>query len=839
MPKHRPKNKLYFILLLVFLSVLGSIWSAYAIFNNLPSPDRVYDRNIIQSTKIYDRTGQVLLYEVHGEEKRTVIPFQNIPESVKKAVLAAEDINFYSHSGLDFKGIFRAILTNLKTGSLSQGGSTITQQLVKSTLLGPEKTFRRKIREWILSLLLERKYSKDEILGLYLNQIPYGSNAYGIEAASQTYFNKEAKNLTMAEAATLAGIPKAPTYYSPYGSHKEDLLNRRNWILGRMEEVGFVSKEEAEKSRKEPLVFSPPSQSIKAPHFVMYVKEYLTQKYGEDVVEQGGLKVVTTLDWELQQAAEQIIKEGAEQNKKNIGAANAALVALNPKNGEILSMVGSKDYWAKPENKGCSPGINCVFDPHVNITTRLRQPGSSFKPFIYATAFKKGYTPTTVLFDVFTEFNPNCSSDGYQTFAPGSGNCYHPHNYDGKFRGPVSLRQALAQSLNIPSVKLLYLAGIPDSIKTVQEMGITSLNTPERYGLSLVLGGAEVSLLEITSAFGVFSQDGILHPKTAILKIEDVGQEILEEKKENSFPVLDTEVARTINSIMSDNDARVPVFSPQSSLYFPNRQVAVKTGTTQESRDAWVIGYTPSVVVGVWAGNNNNEPMNKSSISVVVAAPLWHKFMELAAGKNPPENFIPPENKIPEKPILRGIYQSGAVVKIDKITKKLATQYTPPELIEEIGTGEIKSILAQIDKNNPLGDSPLNPYNEPQYKNWQAAIDRWLSVHNLNLATIPKDFDDAHAPNKKPILTLLYPDDSVAENVDRVKINLKSFYPIKELSLFINDSLTEVKTPLTTSGEIIFNLINKIPPGENTLKLSAYDSVGNKIELEKKIIILR
>ncbi|MFY9463021.1 MAG: transglycosylase domain-containing protein, partial [Candidatus Sungiibacteriota bacterium] len=494
----KSRTRAFFILAIFFvLLFLGGAASVYSLVRDMPNPSRVGERSVIESTKIYDRTGTIVLYEIHGNQRRSVIPFDQIPDSVKKATLAAEDINFYRHIGIDWRGIARAIVTNITRGNFSQGGSTITQQFVKNSLLGPEKTLTRKIREQILSLLLERNYSKDEIFGFYLNQIPYGANTYGISAAAEYYFNKKPADLTLAEGAALASLPKAPTYYSPYGPRKKELLQRKDWTLDRMADAGLIARADVDAAKLEALVFAPPREAIRAPHFVEYVRDYLNKKYGEQTVEQGGLKVTTTLDWTLQEEAEKIIREGAEANEKLVGASNAALVAIDPQSGDILALVGSRDYLAESLPKGCTAGITCTFDPYVNIATASRQPGSAFKPFVYATAFKKGYTPETVLFDVATEFNPLCNPDG----SPGAGvrdpkQCYHPQDYDGTFRGPVSMRQAIAQSLNVPAVKVLYLAGIPDSIATAQTMGITTLTQPDRYGLSLVLGGAEVTLLD-------------------------------------------------------------------------------------------------------------------------------------------------------------------------------------------------------------------------------------------------------------------------------------------------------------------------------------------------------
>ncbi len=819
---------MYLLFFLAALFFIIGTRSLYVIFRSLPNPERITERSIAQSTKIYDRTGSILLYEIHGEEKRTIVAFNDIPQTVKQATLAAEDVHFYQHSGIDIKGIARAFFVNLLRGDISQGGSTITQQLVKNSILTSERTFTRKIKEAILSLLIEKKYSKDEILGLYLNQIPYGSNAYGVSAAAETYFNKPLSALTLPEAALVASLPKAPTYYSPYGSHKEDLIHRKNWVLDHMAESGFITPAEADAAKKELLVFNLPQQSIRAPHFVMYVREYLNETYGDQFVESGGLHVITTLDWKLQQQAEKTVTEGAEKNNKLVGAKNAALVSLDPKTGDILAMVGSRDYF------------DIQNDGNVNVALRPRQPGSAFKPFVYATAFKKGYTPETVLFDVPTEFNVNCNADG----TPGPAiqdpkSCYHPKNYDDKFRGPVDLRHAIAQSLNVPSVKLLYLAGVDNTIATAKDMGISTLTDPQRYGLSLVLGGAEVNLLEMTSAFGAFAQDGILHPKTSILRIENSDGTVIEEKKDSSVPVIDTEVARMINDVLSDNDARVPIFNPHSSLYFPDKKVAAKTGTTQDYRDAWTIGYTPSLVTGVWVGNNDNTPMNQKALSVMVAAPIWHGMMETALAMMPPEDFTPPERHHAEKPILRGIYRAGGIINIDKISRKLATAFTPPDMIQEVGYGEIVSILGVLKKDDPLGPPPATPSNDPQFKNWQWAIDTWVAKNPIPIPMNPLGFDDTHTSEKQPRMTLVSPNQDVmaSQDINEIAINVESYFPLQEIQLFINDSLIDSKTTPISQGRVAFSLVDIPNIGLLHIKLIAYDTVKNKVILEKIITI--
>ena len=591
------RTKKIILWLLAIFFIIG-VASFLYIAKDLPNPKELEERQITESTKIYDRTGQVILYDIHGEEKRTVIAFNEIPDSIKNATIAVEDANFYHHFGLDFKGIARAVWGVITGNRSAGGGSTITQQFIKKSFFSDKRSYIRKFKEWILALELEIKYSKDEILGFYLNQIPYGSNAYGIEAAAQTFFNKPAKDLTLAESALLVSLPQAPTYYSPFGSHPEELRNRQEYVLNRMTELGYISSNEAETAKQEELKFVYRPNAIKAPHFVMYIKEYLEEKYGADAVEKTGLKVYTTLDWDMQQAAEKIISDGAASNEKKYRAGNAALVALDPKTGQILTMVGSRDYF------------DIEHDGNVNVTIRPRQPGSSFKPFAYVTAFANGYTPDTILFDLKTEFNPNCSADANSQYDQYGIACYNPGNYDDKFRGPVTARQALAQSLNIPAVQMLYLAGINDTIKTAKAMGINLAS--QYYGLSLVLGGGEVKLLEQTAAYGVFAAEGVKHAKTAILKIEKSNGEILEEYKDESEKVLEPQLTRLISNILSDNNARAPVFGTASPLYFPERQVAAKTGTTEQYRDAWTMGYTPSLVVGLWVGNNNNTPMSKA-----------------------------------------------------------------------------------------------------------------------------------------------------------------------------------------------------------------------------------
>ncbi len=605
---------LAFLCALIFFGVAFFIY----IYWNTPSIDKLLSENISQTSVIYDRTGEHILYEMHGEENRKVISHGEIPDNMRLAAIAAEDGDFYNHPGIDMKAILRALGTDVASSEKQQGASTITQQLARNVFLSREKTFKRKFLEIVLAIKIERNFSKDEILDMYLNEVPYGSNAYGIESAAQTFLGKEAKDLTLDEAALLAALPNATTFYSPYGNHTQDLIKRQRYILNRMSELKLISKDDSEQAQKTDVLEKIESfkQQIEAPHFVFYVKDQLEKMYGKDILEQGGLRIYTTLDYDMQKTAEKAVQDGIAALGKKYNASNAALTALNPKTGQILAMVGSKDYFDKS------------IDGQVNVAISPRQPGSSFKPFAYATAFKKGYHPETVLYDVPTNFGPD-----------GSGEEYTPNNYDGSFHGPVTMRSALAMSLNIPAVKTLYLAGIDDTIDLAHNLGISTLNDKDRYGLALVLGGGEVTLLDETSGFGVFANDGKKNPSTGVLKILDSqGKDILNYNSDEK-QVLDQQVARKINSVLSDNNARAPVFGSANKLVIPGRTVAAKTGTTQEFHDAWTVGYTPSLAAGVWAGNNDNQAMTAGADGSYVAAPIWNSFMLQVLKNYPQESF--------------------------------------------------------------------------------------------------------------------------------------------------------------------------------------------------------
>ncbi len=632
------------LILFIFFGLLFVYYSF-----NLPDPNKLAERVLPESTKIFDRNGK-LLYEIHGEARRTLVTLDQIPKYAKEATIAIEDKNFYKHGGISFVGIARSIVVNLISARKAQGGSTITQQFVRNAVLTREKTWARKLKEIALSLQLERRYSKDEILQLYFNEIPFGSTIYGIEAASQSFFGKSAKDLTLAEAAYLAAIPKAPTYYSPYGPNRSELDARADTVLQLMYEQGYTTETERNRAQNEKVEFRNIGTGILAPHFVLYIQDLLAQKYGEISLQEGGLKVTTTLDLELQKIAEEAVAKQGTINEEKYKAKNAALVSIDPKTGQILAMVGSRDYF------------NDAIDGQVNVALRPRQPGSSFKPYVYATAFKKGMNPATMLLDVTTNFG---------IFG---GKEYIPQDYDGKNRGPTSIRSALQGSLNIPAVKTLILTGIEDSIQTAENLGITTLKDRSRFGPSIVLGGADVKLLEHTAAFGVFATNGIRHETAAILKVEDRQGNILEEYKDGGpgKEVLNPQITYQINNILSDNESRIYIFGRNNRLTLPGRPAAAKTGTTQENRDNWVIGYTPSLVTGVWVGNNDNSEMAERAFGSSTTAPIWQEFMTRALAGKPVEEFVRPE----------GITE----VVVDTLSGKLPTIFTPSTKTEIFST---------------------------------------------------------------------------------------------------------------------------------------------------------
>jgi 1A family penicillin-binding protein len=615
------------ICLLCSAGILIGSYEVYDIaFKDLPSVTELATRKQNLTTKILDRNGK-LLYSIYKDENRTLVPLSGVPQNLVHATIAIEDRNFYSHRGISVRGIFRAFVSNAQTDRL-QGGSTITQQLVKNTLLTPERTLKRKVREIVLAFIMEGTYSKDEILEMYFNEVGYGGSTYGVEEAAQRYFGKSVRELDLAECAFLAGLPAAPSAYSPFGATPEYAYTRQHEVLTRMVADQYITQVEADASKAEVLKFRADQYDIQAPHFVMYVKNLLEKQYGEDVVSQGGLEVRTTLDVDIQNTTQHIVTD--EVNKlAPLNIHNGAAMMTNPKTGEILAMVGSKNYF------------DFANDGQVNVTTRPRQPGSSIKPLTYALALENGKTPSSTILDEPTVFS-----------TPGSPP-YAPKNYDGKFHGLVPLRTALASSFNIPAVKTLAEIGLNTMIDKGQQMGITTWDDRKRFGLSLTLGSGEVLMIDMTQLYGTFANYGETVNINPLLEVKNAKGEVLYHNtcalNHTGCPstrTLDARVAYQITDILSDNNARTPAFGPRSVLYIPNQQVAVKTGTTNNLKDNWTIGYTEDRLVATWVGNNDGTPMSYVASGITGASPIWNKIIRTQLSDEHPHVFPTPDGLV-------------------------------------------------------------------------------------------------------------------------------------------------------------------------------------------------
>ena len=642
----------YLFAFILIAAMIGSV-SFDAFFKNLPDISQVAVIGPV-SSKILDKNGN-LLYEIHGEVKRTPVKLNEISKDLINATVAIEDKEFYSHKGVSLSSIARAAYENYKADRITQGGSTITQQLVKLTLLTSEKSYERKIKEAVLATMLERQYSKEQILEMYLNRVPYGRNTYGIEAASLAYFAKHAKDLTLPEAAYLASLPKAPSLYSPSGTTPAELDSRKDHVLASMAELDMIYQFQYQEAKQEKVTFTKTKTEISAPYFVKWVEGALEQQYGREFLEQEGLEIHTSLDSNLQKIAERVVEEGAKTNSAKYGANNAALVAINPTSGYILAMVGGKDYFGNSEPSGCKSGVNCTFDPQTNVATSNRQPGSSFKPYTYVTAFSQqfGYSPSSKILDKGENFSKDRTP-------------YTPVNYSGKEYGLVTMRKALAGSLNIAAVRTLSQIGVKSVVNTVQSMGIT---TPmDSCGLSLTLGACEVKLVEHVAAFSVLANVGYKASVSPIIKVTDKRGRVLYEHQPDLIEVINPQAAYQVVDVMSDNNARSYVFGARSPLILPGRKVAAKTGTSQDFKDGWTIGFTPQLAAGVWVGNNDSRLMRPGADGVVVAAPIWNKFMKEAMVNVPAIEF----------PIPTGIKR----VKISAGSGKIATEHTPDPVYE-------------------------------------------------------------------------------------------------------------------------------------------------------------
>lgn len=859
---------LVFGLVLLFLII---------IIPGLPDVNNIQSLVAAQSSVILDRDGEIL-YTIHGDENRTIVPYDQISPYVSKASMSIEDDQFYNHIGIDIAAILKAACSELYICSGSRGGSTITQQFVKNAFLSSERTYTRKAKEIILALQLESNFTKDEIMEMYLNRIPYGSNIFGVEVAAQTFFGKPASELTIAESAILAAIPKAPTYYSPYGTHKyatidiaeeeilrlgieseQDLVDinsdfiskgligktytfgeggdardiylkgRVDFVLGRMAELGYISEDEQfaalEESKK--IEFKEFKEDIKAPHFVLYVRELLEEKYGKDQIEKGGLRITTTINGKMQDAADKAVEDRAERNLSVFGAGNAALVAMDPDNGHILAMVGSSDYW------------NDEIDGKVNIALRSRLPGSSFKPIAYAASFLQGYAPSTVLYDVKTKF----------------GSWYEPSNFDDKFPGPTTMRDALAGSRNIPAVKATYLAGVSNVLDLARKMGIKLNQSDDWYGLSLGLGAGEARLIDMVGAYGVFASGGYKAEPVAILKVEDKNGNIIEEyeepKKKNL--VLDPQVAYLINDVLSDTEAR-PGKYWQSGLNIPGVKNGAKTGTSNKKKnnviypfDNWTIGYTRNLVAGVWAGNADGKHLKYTASGLDVAAPIWKQFMIEATADLEKKNFDKPEGlkwikvakssgklpseHTPPEEIVSAVFASFNIpreydnsyqlVKIDKVSGKLATEFTPEEAIEEKAFFTHHSIL-------------------PNNTNWEKAVRLWAE-ENEEDEKIPTEYDDVHTADTeyiKPNISITTPSNrgQVSPPSIGVMVDIDSKNGVNKVEYYWDNELVYTSDSSPYKGVIhIPKTIKK--DSTHTIKAIVFDDIyqSNQSSIKVKI----
>jgi len=802
-------QKVLKILGIVFgIGVLIVIGTFIFFMKDLPDPSKINKRNINESTKIYDRTGQHLLYEIHGEENRTLISIEQVPDVVKYATIALEDQDFYNHSGVDFRGIARAAIKDIISMEIAQGGSTITQQFVKNSILTSEQRISRKIKEIVLALEIEQKFTKEEILQMYLNEIPYGSNAYGIEAAAQTFFGKHASELTLAQSVLLASLPNAPTFYSPFGSNTDRLLIRWESALNKMAKLGYITEEQAKTAVEEDILsqIQVVKDDIKAPHFVMHVKEQLVEEFGEEEMEKIGMSVYTTLDWNYQQIAEEVVREKVDEIGEQYGFSNAALAAVNPQNGQILAMVGSKDYFDKE------------IDGNVNVATRFRQPGSSFKPYIYAQALEMGYTRKTITFDVETNFS---TSDDEE-------DDYIPQNYLGTFNGPVQMEDALATSLNIPAVKFLYLVGPKKAVEFAKNMGIEGLNDTDSYGLALVLGGGEVKLLNHVGAFGVFANEGNKQEKTAILRIEDSTGDIIREfEAQEGEQVIEKDTALEIVDMLSDNKLRAPLFGEANLLNIPGHQVAAKTGTTNEYRDGWLLGATPYLAAGVWAGNNDNTAMKAGSSGSSTAGPIWNAFMKRALENQQSQDFDSPEDfEETGIEIIDGDLEVKEELKVCEYEKDkycLANSSCPDSLEEKKDFYNARTILYYIDKDDPTKEDQSSK-DDSQYRGWQDAIDEWVKDEedDKEQREFPeKECKDDYFDDYEASVEISSPDNGDTITSDSVKITAKTSgdAKVEKVTFYVDDKSvgSDSKSP--------YNYTYDIPDSKN----------GEEIEIRVKV----
>lgn len=798
----------FFILIGLFLfTVFLFAWYS----RDLPKPDKIR-RTTGLSTIIYDRN-QKPLYDIYRDQNRVPITLSEVSQDLKNATLAIEDKNFYQHQGFSLTGIIRAFINTLFKGRM-EGGSTLTQQLVKNVLLTQERTLPRKIKEFILAVEIERRYTKDEILQMYLNEAPYGGTISGIEIAAESYFGKTAKELNLTESVILAGIPQRPSFYSPYTGSSQAYISRSGEVLRRMREDNYITSDQEKMVEKElpAIQFKPSGQNILAPHFVMYVREQLVDRFGEKMVEEGGLRVYTTLDLELQDKAQQIVTEEVEK-AKTLKVGNGAALGIDPNTGEILIMVGSKDYFAKD------------YDGNVNVTLSLRQPGSAIKPITYVTALKKGFTPSSLLMDVETHFPGGLNNKDYI-----------PKNYDLKYRGPMQLRFALGNSINVCAVKLLAYIGIKDMLQTAYNMGLKTLEPTQeninRFGLTITLGGGEVRLIDLTSSFGVFATGGVLNEPVSILKVTDNGGKILYEYKKNKGKiVLGADDAFLISDILSDNNTRSEVFGPKSWLYISERKVAVKTGTTDDKRDNWTVGYLPSFVVGTWVGNNDNSSMDPSLASGVSgAAPIWNRIIREAIKKLPSEEFKKPDNII-QMDI--DAYGGGLPKEGYPTRKEYFKKGTEPTAVSVIyqrlklskDSGKIANPVevaqGAFDEKDYIIFTETDPVSTDGKNRFQEGIDTWLAKIGDPKFHPPNESSTSRADTVA--VNIFSPQDKKRYDTNDIRVEADAFANTDVVKIEVEIDGNLKNSDSAKSVDSVYNL----PNGSHIIKVRAFDSKGN------------
>jgi len=814
------KTRLWFYLaLFAFVSLLVGFLGLVVAFawysKDLPSPTQLVRREGF-ATRIYDREGKIL-YDVFREAKRTPVSWEEIPDYLKTATVSVEDKEFYSHPGFSARGIARAVFNIIFRGKL-QGGSTLTQQLIKNVLLTSERKISRKVKEFVLALQVEKRYSKDEILLMYLNESPYGGTAWGVGAATEQFFDKPVSELSLVESAILAGLPQRPSVYSPFAKDPTAYIGRTKQVLRRMREDGHITKKEEEEAlgQLKEVKFAQNSSLMKAPHFIAWVQKLLEERYGEVIVAQGGLKVTTSLDSSLQEIAEKTVKEQIER-VKGLNITNGAVIVLDPETGEVLSLVGSKDYFADD--------ISGKFDV---VTQGLRQPGSAIKPITYAAALERGYTAATLLMDTKTVFPVTGQKD------------YIPVNYDGQFRGPMNIRSALGNSINVPAVKMLGMVGLENMLAKAYEMGINTLapssENLRRFGLSVTLGGGEVRLLELAAAYSAFANGGLKKEPVAILKVEDARGNILEEfKPTEGKRVLGSGVAFIINHILSDNQARAITFGENSGLNIA-ANVAVKTGTSNDKRDNWAIGWSPNVLVGVWVGNNDNSAMKKVASGISGATPIWRTIILAALKTRPKREFLVPDNVVsaevdrvsgyrshdgfPAKMeyFVRGTEPTGrdpihTKLKLCRGQNKLATP-------AQVGSGD-------YDEKEFFVFKEEDPISQDGRNRWQEGILAWAGEQIDSRYRPPRDYCEGGGLVEIAIDSPGH--HSTQENTFLIKVKVTALKTVKEVKFFIDG---EEKKSFSQRP---YELEVTLPDGTYTIKATAKDEDGNKAEREAEI----